>query len=135
MSDHWRLALRHAVWISVAALTISAVVFLVYGGSSTWGFLYGAGGAVLSFLSTALTVSMFAGKSMAAGLMIGVGSFILRLVFATIVLGVPAYLSLWPVVPMLIGFAGVYVAENVLATLTVMKSKEWTQREARSDGS
>jgi hypothetical protein len=29
-------------------------------------------------------------------------------------LGVPAYLDLWPVVAMLAGFVGVYLAENVV---------------------
>ena len=29
-------------------------------------------------------------------------------------LGIPAYMGLWPVAPMLLGFAAVYVAENVV---------------------
>ena len=123
MSDHWRLALRYAAWILAAAILISAVLLLVYGVGHAWSFFYGAGTAVLSFLSTALTISLFAGRSMAAGVMIGAGSFVARLVFAAAVLGIPAYLGLWPVVPMLAGFAGVYVAENVAATVRVAKTR------------
>jgi len=74
MSDHWRLALRYAAWIIVAAVLISAVLFIVSGAGHAWSFLYGAGAAVLSFVSTALTISLFAGRSMAAGVMIGAGS-------------------------------------------------------------
>jgi len=123
MSDHWRLALRYAAWILAAAILISAVLLLVYGVGHAWSFFYGAGTAVLSFLSTALTISLFAGRSMAAGVLIGAGSFVARLVFAAAVLGIPAYLGLWPVVPMLAGFAGVYVAENVAATVRVAKTR------------
>ena len=60
---------------------------------------------------------------MTAGVMIGAGSFVARLVFAAAVLGIPAYLELWPVLPMLAGFAGVYVAENVGAAVTVARSR------------
>jgi F0F1-type ATP synthase assembly protein I len=123
MSDHWRLALRYAAWTLVAAILISAMLLLVYGASQAWSFFYGAGTAVLSFLSTALTISLFTGRSMAAGVMIGAGSFVARLVFATAVLGIPAYLGLWPVVPMLAGFAGVYVAENVAAAVRVARTR------------
>ncbi len=123
MSDHWRVALRYAAWILAAAVLISGTLFLLYGESHAWSFFYGAGAAILSFVSTALTISLFAGRSMAAGVLIGAGSFVARLVFAAAVLGIPAYLELWPVVPMLVGFAGVYVAENVAAAFRVAGSR------------
>jgi F0F1-type ATP synthase assembly protein I len=123
MSDHWRLALWYAAWLLGLAALISAALFLVYGGVHAWSFLYGAGAAVLSFVSTALTISLFAGRSMAAGVMVGGASFVVRLVFAAAVLGIPAYLGLWPVVPMLAGFAGVYVAENVVAAVRMSKTR------------
>ena len=123
MSDHWRLALWYAAWLLGFAALISAALFLVYGGVHAWSFLYGAGAAVLSFVSTALTISLFAGRSMAAGVMIGGASFVVRLVFAAAVLGIPAYLGLWPVVPMLAGFAGVYIAENVAAAVRMSKTR------------
>ena len=34
--------------------------------------------------------------------------------FVAVALGIPAYLDLWPVVAMLGGFAGVYLAENAV---------------------
>ena len=123
MSDHWRVALRYAAWILAAAVLISGALLLLYGAAHAWSFFYGAGTAVLSFVSTALTISLFAGRSVAAGVMIGAGSFVARLVSAAAVLGIPAYLGLWPVVPMLAGFAGVYVAENVAAAVRVARTR------------
>ena len=124
MSDHWRVALRYAAWILAAAVLISGALFLLYGESHAWSFFYGAGAAILSFVSTALTISLFAGRSVAAGVMIGAGSFVVRLAYAAAVLGIPAYLGLWPVVPMLAGFAGVYVAENVAAAIRVARTRK-----------
>jgi hypothetical protein len=124
MSDHWRLALRYAAWILAAAVGISVLLLVFYDTSHAWSFFYGAGMAVVSFISTAVTISLFAGRSVAAGLVIGAGSFVARLVFAAAVLGIPAYLGLWPVVPMLAGFAGVYVVENVAATVRVARTRK-----------
>src|SRR5215210_8445966 len=122
MSDHWRVALRYAAWILAAAVVISGVLLLLYGAGNAWSFFYGAGVALLSFVSTALTISLFAGRSVAAGVMIGAGSFLVRLALAAVVLGIPAYLGLWPVVPMLVAFAGVYAAENVAAMFRVART-------------
>jgi hypothetical protein len=135
MSDHWRVALRYAAWILAAAILISAALLLVYGAGHAWSFFYGAGTAVLSFLSTALTISLFAGRSVAAGVMIGAGSFVVRLIFAAAVLGIPAYLGLWPVVPMLAGFAGVYVAENVAAAVRVARTRNEPSAKPEPPGS
>jgi F0F1-type ATP synthase assembly protein I len=135
MSDHWRLALRYSAWLLGAAVLISAALLFVYGGGHAWSFFYGAGAAILSFVSTALTISLFAGRSMAAGVMIGAGSFVVRLAFAAAVLGIPAYLGLWPVVPMLVGFAGVYVAENVAATVRVARTRNEPSANLKAQGS
>lgn len=124
MSDHWRVALGYAAWLLAAAVVISGALFLLYGADHAGSFFYGAGTALLSFVSTAITISLFAGRSVAAGVAIGAGSFVARLVFAAAVLGIPAYLGLWPVVPMLAGFAGVYVAENVAATIRVVRGRD-----------
>ena len=123
MSDHWRLALRHAAWILAVAVLISGVLLIVFGADHAWAFFYGAGAAILSFVSTAITISLFAGRSMTAGLLIGVGSFLVKLAFAAVALGIPAYLGLWPVVPMLVAFAGVYVVENIAATFRVARTR------------
>jgi F0F1-type ATP synthase assembly protein I len=135
MSDHWRVALRYSAWIFAAAVVISGLLLLIYGAAHAWSIFYGAGTAVLSFVSTALTISMFAGRSVAAGVLIGAGSFVVRLAFAAAVLGIPAYLGLWPVVPMLAGFAGVYVAENVAATMRVARTRRNPSAEPGVTGS
>jgi hypothetical protein len=135
MSDHWRLALRYAVWILAAAVVISALLLVFHDTGHAWSFFYGAGMAVVSFVSTAVTISLFAGRSVAAGLVIGAGSFVVRLAFAAAVLGIPAYLGLWPVVPMLAGFAGVYVAENVAAAVKVARTRSQPSAERELTGS
>ena len=114
MSAHWRLALRYAAWVSVGAALIGAVVWFLFGAAHAGAVLYGVGVGIVSFVSTALTVSLLTGGSKAAGMVIGTASFAARLGFASGALGVPAYLDLWPVVAMLAGFVGVYLAENVV---------------------
>ena len=114
MSAHWRLALRYAAWVSVGAALIGAMVWFLFGAAHAGAVLYGVGVGIVSFVSTALTVSLLTGGSKAAGIMIGTASFAARLGFAAVALGVPAYLDLWPVVAMLAGFVGVYLAENVV---------------------
>ena len=114
MSAHWRLALRYAAWVSGGAALIGAVVWFLFGAAHAGAVLYGVGVGIVSFVSTALTVSLLTGGSKAAGMMIGTASFAARLGFAAGALGVPAYLDLWPVVAMLACFVGVYLAENVV---------------------
>ena len=114
MSAHWRLALRYVAWVSGGAALIGAVVWFLFGAAHAGAVLYGVGVGIVSFFSTALTVSLLTGGSKAAGMMIGTASFAARLGFAAGALGVPAYLDLWPVVAMLAGFVGVYLAENVV---------------------
>ena len=114
MSDHWRLAVRYAGWVSAVAAAVGAVVWFLSGEAHAGAFLYGVGVGTVSFVSTALTVSLLMGRSTAGGMIVGVLSFGARYGFVTAALGVPAYLGLWPVVAMLGGFVGVYMAENVL---------------------
>lgn len=69
----------------------------------------------MSFVSTALTVTMLTGRSNAMlAYFIGSASFGARYGFVAVALGIPAYLGLWPVVAMLVGFTGAYLAENVV---------------------
>ena len=131
MSTHWRLAVRHAAWVSAGAALAGAVVWFLYGEAYAGAFLYGVGVGIVSFVSTALTVSLLMGRSTAFGVMIGAASFLARYGFAAVALGVPAYLSLWPVVPMLVGFAGVYLAENVVLLPGVLMVKRDPGRPAR----
>ena len=129
MSAHWRLALRYAAWVSVGAALIGAVVWFLFGAAHAGAVLYGVGAGIVSFVSTALTVSLLTGGSKAAGMMIGTASFAARLGFAAGALGVPAYLDLWPVAAMLAGFVGVYLAENVVLLLGVLLGRAGAGRD------
>ena len=122
MSDHWRLALRYAAWIIALAVPTGAVVSFVYGEAYAGALLYGVGTGILSFVSTALTVSMLTEGSN-VWLVLGVASFVARYGFVVVALGVPAYLGLWPVVAMFGGFVGVYLAENVVLLPRVLGGK------------
>jgi hypothetical protein len=114
MSDHWRLAVRGAVSMVVLAVPAAVAISYFYGAAYAGAFLYGAGTGILSFFSTALTVSLLPGSSTMHGVAMWAASFVVRYGFVAVTLGIPAYLGLWPVVAMLAGFAGVYLAENVV---------------------
>jgi hypothetical protein len=122
MSDHWRLAVRGAALMVVLAVPVAAMIFYFYGMAHAGAFLYGVGTGILSFASTALTASLMPGSSTAHGVMLWGGSFLVRYGFVVVALGVPAYLGLWPVVAMLGGFAGVYLAENAVLLPGVLKA-------------
>lgn len=113
MSAHWRLALWYVAWICVGATPVGAVVWLLYGANYAGALIYGVGMGAASFVSIAATVSMFTARSNVwRG--IGMGFFAGRYGFLAGALGIPAYVGLWPLAPMLFGFAAVYVAENVV---------------------
>ncbi|MGB3682093.1 MAG: hypothetical protein WA990_06355 [Rubrobacteraceae bacterium] len=123
MNSHWRLALVYAAAVVAASALISLAVFFAYGGSYSVALLYGVFVGILSFVSTALTVSLLMNSSTSVGMMVGGASFAARLGFAAGALGIPAYLNLWPVVMMLAGFAAVYLAENVLLVPVLLGKK------------
>ena len=114
MSGHWRLALRCAAWMVALAIPAGVAVYYFYGGAHAGAFLYGVGVGIVSFVSTALTVTLLMGRSTMGGMLVGGSSFGVRYGFAAGALGVPAYVGLWPVVAMLGGFVAVYVAETVV---------------------
>ncbi len=130
MSDHWRLAVRGAAFVVALAVPVGVVIFYVYGESFALSFIYGVGTGIASFASTALTVSLMVGRSKTGGLVIAGLSFVARYGFAAVALGVPAYLGFWPVVPMLGGFAGVYLAENAVLLPGVVRVTRDTRRGA-----
>lgn len=123
MSAHWRLAFWYAGWILVGAAVVGVAIWPLYSGSHAAAFLYGVGVGTISFVSTAFTVSLLTWSSKALGMMLGAGSFMARYGFVAVALGVPAYLELWPVVPMLLGFVGVYLAENVVLLPAVLMGR------------
>ncbi len=104
----------YAASVVVVFSLVGTLVLLVYGSEYSLALLYGVFIGILSFVSTAFTVSLLTESSTPAGMIIGGGSFAARLGFAAVALGIPAYLNLWPSVIMLAGFAAVYLAENVL---------------------
>ena len=114
MMGHWRLAFRCAGWIFALMVPVAGLLFYFYGVAHAEAFAYGVGIGLVSLLSTALTVSLLWGPSMSVGMMVGAFSFVARCGLAAGALGIPAYLGLWPVLPMLGGFAGVYLVENIL---------------------
>jgi hypothetical protein len=121
MSGHWRLAIRGAASMVFLAVPVVVAIFYFYGAAEAGAFVYGVGTGILSFFSTALTASLIPGSSTVHGVAMWAGSFLVRYGFVAAALGVPAYLGLWPVVAMLGGFAGVYLAENVVLLPGAMK--------------
>ncbi|CAA9441599.1 MAG: hypothetical protein AVDCRST_MAG14-7 [uncultured Rubrobacteraceae bacterium] len=121
MSSHWRLVARNTAWIIALAIPVGAAIFYIYSEAHAGGFLYGVGTGVLSLVSMALTVSLLTGRSRVVRV-IGAVSFVVRYGFVMLILGVPAYLGLWPVVGMLGGFAGVYLLENVILLPGMMRA-------------
>jgi hypothetical protein len=121
MSGHWRLAIRGAASMVFLAVPVVVAIFYFYGAAEAGAFVYGVGTGILSFFSTALTASLIPGSSTVHGVVMWAGSFLVRYGFVAAALGVPAYLGLWPVVAMLGGFAGVYLAENIVLLSGAMK--------------
>lgn len=113
MGAHWRLAFKCAAWTAALSVPVALLVWYLYGGSHAGAFSYGVGVGILSFVSTAVTVSWLT-RGTRAWVLAGSGSFVARYGFVAVALGVPAYLGLWPALAMLGGFAGVFLAENVV---------------------
>ena len=92
---------------------VVAVVAYLYGVNHAGPLFYGVAVGLLSWISTAFTVSLLTNGP---GLwrMAGAASFFVRYIFVAVALGVPAYLGAWPGLAMFGGFAGVYVAENTV---------------------
>ena len=131
MSAHWRLAFRYVAWVLVGAALVGAVVWLLYDEAYAGAFLYGVGVGIVSFVSTAFSVSMLTGRAKTFDMMVCAASFVARYGFVAVTLGVPAYLGLWPVVPMLLGCVGVYLAENVVLLPGVMRVERGAGRPVR----
>ena len=114
MSAHWRLVLWYAAWVPAGAAVVGMAIWFLYGEVHGGAFLYGVSVGIVSFVSRALTVSLLTVRAKAFKMMIGAFLFVARYGFWAVALGVPAHLGLWPVLPMMLGCAGVYLAETVL---------------------
>ena len=113
MGAHWRLAFSCAAWTAGLAVPVIALVWYLYDGSHAGAFSYGVGVGTLSFVSTAVTVSWLT-RGTRVWVLAGASTFAARYGFVGVALGVPIYLGLWPALAMLGGFAGVFLAENVV---------------------
>lgn len=120
MSGHWRLAIWYAVRVAVVAIVLGAGVWFLYGPSRAVALGYGVGVGTLSMLSTAATVSFLTGRNEVLKAL-GAMSFMFRYLFVLGALGVPAVVGAWPVLPMLLGFSGVYLAEHVFLIPAVLR--------------
>jgi hypothetical protein len=122
LSTYWRLAAGGAVSTAVISLLGAVTLGYYLGGPHATAFLYGAGIGVVCFTSIALTASLLGGRLTGDRVLLGLGVYVGRLVFAAVGMGVPIYLGSWPVVPIVGGFAGVYVIENVLLLVGVARA-------------
>ena len=114
MSTHSRLALTGAALTLALAIPVCAGIWYYSGWAQAASFVYGVGVGVAGFASIALTVSLMTVRPTGLRVILGFASYGARLAFVVAAVGVPVYLGLWPVVPMLCGLAGVYVVENLL---------------------
>jgi hypothetical protein len=113
VSAHWRLAGWYTLVLAALGGAAALSVGLWLGWEQAGALSYGVTVGLLCFLSTAATVSMLTGGS-AFLKVFGAASFVARYGFVAAALGVPAYLGLWPATAMMAGFAGVYLAENLV---------------------
>lgn len=108
------MAIGGAVAMSAVALPAAGAVAYYFGSMEAWSFLYGVFVGMAMFSSIAFAVTMVFGPTTEMRRLVGAGIYVGRLVFAAAAVLVPITLDLWPVVPMLCGFVGVYVVENVV---------------------
>lgn len=107
----------------MAAVALPATAGIAYylGAVEAWSFLYGVFVGMAMFSSIAFAVTMVFGPTTETKRLLGAGIYAGRLVFAAAAIVVPITLGLWPVVPMLCGFVGVYIVENVVLLFVAAK--------------
>lgn len=114
MSVHWRLAAGGAAVAGLISLFAAGTVWYYFDGMHAGAYLYGVGVGVVCFTSIAVTAALLGGGLSGDRIVLGLAVYFGRLVFAAVGLGVPIYLGSLPAVPLLCGFAGVYLVENVV---------------------
>lgn len=113
MSQHWSLAARGAATTLAVALPVAGMGVYFRGPGDAGAFLYGVGIGLIVFVAIAATVSLITVRPTGVRVAIGAVLYLGRLAFAAAAIGIPAYFDYLPVVPMVLGFAGVYIVENV----------------------
>jgi hypothetical protein len=121
VSGHWRLVARNTAWIVTITIPVGGAILYAYNVAQAGSFLYGVGTGLLSLITMAFSVSLLTGRSRRIRV-IGAFSFVVRYGLVVGILGVPAYLELWPILGMLGGFAGVYLLENVVLLRGMMRA-------------
>jgi hypothetical protein len=114
LSPHWALATRGTATTLLLSLPAAGVWAFYRGVLEAGAFLYGVGVGLLVFVAIAVTVSLLTVRPSGVRILVGAGIYLGRLVFATAAIGGVAIWGYLPVVPMVLGFAGVYVVENVV---------------------
>jgi hypothetical protein len=114
LSTHWRLAAGGAAVAGLISLLAAGTIWYHFGGTHAGAYLYGVGVGVVCFTSIAVTAALLGGRISGDRIVLGLAVYFGRLAFAAVGLGVPIYLGSLPAVPLLCGFAGVYVVENVV---------------------
>lgn len=132
MSSHWSLATRGAVATVIVAMPVAGLGAYYRGLGEAGAFLYGVGVGLIVFVAIAVAVSLLTVRPTGLRILIGAGVYMGRLIFAAVAIGVPEYLGYLPVLPMVLGFAGVYMVENV--ALLWGASKLSGPSVARADG-
>ena len=122
MRELRRLAVLGLVWIAVLALPTAAVVFYFFGQAHALGFLYGIGVGAVAFASIAVSVALLTGPRTPGRIMLGVFCYVGRFGFAVLAVILAVYALGWPVLPIIGGFAGVYVVENVAILIALGRS-------------
>lgn len=113
MSPHWALAIRGTATTLLISLPAAALWGLYRGPLEAGAFLYGVGVGLSVFVAIAVTVTFLTVRPSGLRVLVGAGVYLGRLLFAVAAIGGVAAWGYLPVVPMVLGFAGVYVVENV----------------------
>lgn len=123
MSQLGRLAAWGAIFM--VAVSIPAAITIAYylGGAEALSFVYGVGVGLVVFASIALAVSLILNQRSSRHMALGTGIYVGRLMFAGVAMAVPLLLDLLLLLPMVGGFLGVYVVENLVLLLGARKLK------------
>lgn len=125
MTRHWRLAAGGTTTTLVLAVPAAMAIAYYASKVDAFSFAYGVVVGLFAFLSIALVVALMAnGNASEKKLALGFGVYLARLMFAGLALLIPIFAGSWPVAPMVGGFVGVYVVENVALLVGASKRPE-----------
>lgn len=123
MSRLGGLAARGSILVAFVAVPSAAAIAYYLGAVEALSFLYGVGVGLAVFAAIALAVALILNGKSPQKMALGVGVYVGRLLFAGVALAVPVVLDLLLILPMVGGFVGVYVVENVALLQAARKLK------------